>query len=229
MCLPEGGADFVVFYENGDCDIDLFLMYSDEWALMEDDFIVLHMKTTDEYQNEGAVMRLSANLVSRHGKVVSRYDSLIATRKLLSDQLLKKQKLSRSEYEEICVSKRVAWTGLMEFVNGRPVFFHGADFSLEHFKNELSYIGLQCRSQFVDTLDIATAAWNLDCYSIEGMAKMLGIERSGASCPENVMTILRILQAERAIGWSFHTQRLASSEVNESRRYWALSAASSLH
>jgi hypothetical protein len=229
MCFPEGGTDFVVFYEDGECDIDLFLMYSNEWALMEDYFIVLHMKTTDEYQNEGAAMRLSANLVSRHGEVVSRYDRLIASRKVLSDQLLKQQKLSRLEYEECSVSKRVAWTGLMEFVDGRPIFFHGADFSLEHFRKELSQLALQCRSQFVDTFDIATAAWNIECYSIQGMAKRLSIERSGASCPEDVTTILRILQAEKASGWDFHTQRLASSQVKESRKYWALAAANSLH
>jgi len=229
MCLPEGGSDYVVFYENGDCDIDLFLMYSDEWALMEDDFIVLHMKTTDEYQDEGAAMRLSANLVSRHGEVISRYDSLIATRKVLSDQLLKQQKLSRSEYEERSVSKRAAWTGLMEFVDGRPVYFHGADFSLEHFKNELRSLALQCQSQFIDTFLIATAAWNIECYSIDGMAKLLGIECSGTSCPDKAMTVLRILQAEKASGWDFHTQRLASSQVKESRKYWALAAANSLH
>jgi len=229
MCLPDGGSDYVVFYENGDCDIDLFLMYSDEWSLMEDEFIVLHMKTTDKYQDEGAAMRLSANLVSRHGGVVSRYDCLIATRKVLSDQLLKNQKLSRSEYEKCSVSKRAAWTGLMEFVNGRPVFYHGADFSLEHFRNELSHLALQCQSQFVDTFDIATAAWNIECYSIQGMAERLGIERSGASCPEEVTTVLRILQAEKASGWNFHTQRLSSSQVKESRKYWALAAAHSLH
>jgi len=163
------------------------------------------------------------------GGVVSRYDCLIATRKVLSDQLLKNQKLSRSEYEKCSVSKRAAWTGLMEFVNGRPVFYHGADFSLEHFRNELSHLALQCQSQFVDTFDIATAAWNIECYSIQGMAERLGIERSGASCPEEVTTVLRILQAEKASGWNFHTQRLSSSQVKESRKYWALAAAHSLH
>lgn len=211
LMLDDDGAELRDFIIIGDrVEIDFFLFYEENWAMMGKDFVVVHVEVTDSEKHDTEILAISALSVNKDGRILSKFNVFVKTSVRPSHFLLDKLKPNKSTFEDKTLDLKQALEALQIFSDERAVFIYKELHDTAFLEDACIHFGVASSMRLIDVAEISLIVLPGDhANSIRNMVTHLGIQVNEDDFHLNANLILQILLAIREKCREYHYRRIS--------------------